>query len=181
MKTAVLTLLVVAVASSALAADPVIPDPQRRTVLSFVTGFTDNDVEIGRTFLGGKYTALAFVGYLEEKFNDPGGTSSLHALNLGVQGRRNFAVSDQIRPFAFANVFRTSSSHSGPCSEAPNWAYGAGGGAEYFFSPRVSFEGTAGLAYGRTHETCSGDAGTFTTSTKALNTFRSGIAINFYF
>lgn len=185
MKTAVVVLSSLIIATAIYAADPVSPAPDRRTVLSFATSGSAGDIEGRRTFMNGRYVAIGFFGYAQETFDGTYGKNTGHMTELGAGLRRNFALADQIRPFAQVDVFRSSGADTGGCSASPSLRYGGRGGVEYFVSPRISVEGTAGLAYGRSHVSCAGD-GTitfppYTTTTKIINTFRTALALNFYF
>lgn len=180
MKKAFVAFVILLSAASAFAAD-VESAPDHKTVLSFGGGIGSSEVEVRRTFMGGRVAAIGLLGYLDQSQKTPMGDFSQHTLQVGIGGRYNFALADQLRPFAQLDVSRTSGHNNNPCSTSPGWQYLGRGGIEYFFSRRVSVEGSAGLAYARQHETCAADtvfgSSTFTT----VSTFRSGLALNFYF
>jgi opacity protein-like surface antigen len=187
--------LLVLATSALYAADPVTQDMSRKHVFTFSTStsstvFGGSDVEYRYMFANSRLAAIFFAGFGQESFTTTGSTTShgsVHSTDLGAGLRRNFTPGEQLRPFVQFDVARSSSGDScGAISISPNWNYTASGGAEYFLGKRFSVEGRAGVRYARGSFNCNGAAigvgtGVSSESLRTLATFRSALAVNFYF
>lgn len=188
--------LLVLTTSALYAADPVTQDMSRKHVFSFSTStsstvFGGSDIEYRHMFADSRLAAIFFAGFGQESFTITGSTSShgsIHSTDLGAGLRRNFTPGEQLRPFVQVDVGRSSSGDScGSISASPTWNYTASGGAEYFLGKRFSVEGRAGLRYARGSLNCSAvgggavGVGGFSQSERSVATFRSALAVNFYF
>jgi hypothetical protein len=186
-KSTLLALLMVIAGTALRAAEPVTPDTDKHNVLSFAASNSSADIEYRYMFHDSHLAAIAFLGYSEisSKFNSGAvnGHQSSHTLDLGAGLRHYFMPGEQLRPFVQADVIRSSSGES--CTGifvSPTWNYSATGGAEYFLGKRFSVEGRAGVRYQHGSSNCSGVVGgSTTTSFHVVTTFRSALAINFYF
>jgi hypothetical protein len=175
-------LAVLAFAANVRAADAVTP-ADRSNVIAFAVGDTSNSVEYRRLFHGGQFALIALAAYIKDSSTASPPLlfpASSHYTEFGLGVRRNFLSGDQLRPFAQVTAGRSSA--SGNCSIASFWDYTATGGGEYFVSPRVSLEGSAGIDVGRGRSDCiAGVAGLTGSYSRTLNTFRAALGINLYF
>lgn len=194
MKIAVPMLLMVA-ATSLLAAG--VEPTDKRNVLTFSTGSFANagaaaggfvsggDLEYRRVFSDSRLVAIALFGYHEQSYSDGTGDHfSAHLLDAGAGLRHNFTTADQFRPFIQGTITRSSYEQTASiqCDNQPYWSGAAAGGIEYFISPRFSVEGMGGLSYSRQRGRCGATgSGSYSFHSSQFSTFRSAVAINFYF
>lgn len=176
--------IVIAIATTTIAADEPIKPTERRNVLSFSVSGSSPSIEYRRMFLDSRLTLIAMGGYGTQTSQEPAPykPSSARFLELGLGLRRNFNATEQLRPFAQVEILRHSSAESGQCGIPADWNYVATGGGEYFVGRRLSLEASAGLNYGRGGFGCFTDGSTTgTLKEKNFSTFRSAVSVNFYF
>src|SRR5260370_11613861 len=180
---------IVVAATSLRGAEPITPSVDNHHVLSFAASTTSGDIEYRYMFHDSRLAAIAILGYDQQSSKSSSSSSSgitsqvkFHMLDLGVGLRNNFMTREQLRPFVQVDVLRSSaSSGCGSRYASPYWNYSASGGAEYFLGKRLSVEGRAGLRYAHASLDCSFLGVTQTFSARTAGTFRSALAINFYF
>lgn len=186
----------IALASIALAAttlrgaEPTTPPVDNHHVLSFAASTTSGDIEYRYMFRDSRLAAIALLGYSEQSSTSRSSStvgsitskSKFRTLDLGVGLRNNFMTREQLRPFVQVDVLRGSAgSGCGNIYASPYWNYRASGGAEYFLGKRLSVEGLAGLQFAHSSSRCSQGGVTESFSVRSAGTFRSALAINFYF
>src|SRR5258708_4909560 len=181
---------IVVAATTLRGAEPITPSVDNHHVLSFAASTTSGDIEYRYMFHDSRLAAIAILGYSEQSSTSSSSStvgsitskSKFHMLDLGVGLRNNFMTREQLRPFVQVDVLRSSaSSGCGSGYASPYWNYSASGGAEYFLGKRLSVEGRAGLRYAHASLDCSLFGVTQTLSAHSTGTFRSALAINFYF
>jgi len=175
---------IVIVASSLHAAEPVTPT-DKTNVIAFAAGNDRGDVEYRHLFLNSRLAVLVLAGYHQSSSTASGSVDfhgSQHSTEFGLGLRHNFATIEQVRPFVQLTAARAHASGSN-CTGFTDFSYAATAGGEYFVARRVSFEGSAGVAVGRSKSGCfitNGipDSRIHDTS---VDTFRTALGINFYF
>ena len=181
--------LIVVAATTLRGAEPITPPVDNHHVLSFAASNSSGDIEYRYMFHDSRLAAIALLGYSEQSSKSSSSFSSgitsqvkFRTLDLGAGLRNNFMTREQLRPFVQVDVLR-SSTGSGCVNvfASPYWNYTASGGAEYFLGKRLSVEGRAGLRYAHSSLDCSFLGVTQTFSARTVGTFRSALAINFYF
>lgn len=180
----VVALLMALIGTALRAAEPIIPDTDRHHVLAFAASNDSGDIEYRYMFHDSRLAVIALFGYSRQTSKTTGVVTvreSTHALDLGLGLRHNFMTREQLRPFVQLDATRSSSGDScGSVFITPVWGYSGTGGAEYFLGRRFSVEGRAGVRYTRGSSNCAGSV--FPKSSfHEVSTFRSALAINFYF
>jgi len=181
---------IVLAATTLRGAEPITPPVDNHHVLSFAASNSSGDIEYRYMFHDSRLAAIALLGYSEQSSKSSSSStvgnitskSKFRTLDLGAGLRNNFMTREQLRPFVQVDVLRSStgsSCHS--ISVSPYWTYAASGGAEYFLGKRLSVEGRAGLRYAHSSSDCSLGGVTESFSARTAGTFRSALAINFYF
>lgn len=172
-----------------LAALPLIaqptPDPDRKTGFTFSVGTAGSDISLRRR-LSPEWTALAAIGYSEQNAQpQTAGPVILTPYTLDVwsisAGARRYFASDELRPFAEVTAGMSRADFPG-CSTSNSPRATIGGGVEYYVARRVSIEGSAGLGYSETSQSCGVFGGQeYRFEYDSLNTFRTALSVTFYF
>jgi hypothetical protein len=176
--------IVIAIATTTVAADEPTKPTERRNAFSFSVSSESPSIEYRRMFLDSRLALIAMGGYGTQTSQEPAPNKQVSArfLELGLGLRRNFNNAEQLRPFAQVEILRHSSADSGLCRIPADWNYLATGGGEYFVGRRLSLEASAGLNYVRGGFGCFTDGTTTgTLKAKSFGTFRSAVSVNFYF
>jgi hypothetical protein len=160
-----------------------------KNAVSFSFASSDNSIAYRRSF--GMFAGLISAGYSSFSFDssDSQGNhqkESDHAWTLGVGLRRYIAAKTPVHPFIQLDVSRsvpgTGGVAVGASCDASHFNSGTfTGGAEYHFTPSISIEARAGISATKSSERCSSTDLTFREDVRTLNTFRSAVALNFYF
>jgi hypothetical protein len=168
-----------------LIAVPAFSDDPPKQAVSFATGITE-DNSIAYRHLFGPYAGLVSLGYLhssQHQTNSDGVNdhSTFSSWNAGVGLRRYFNRQAQVTPFLEADAKRAFPSNFSSGCETYNYSGTLGGGAEYHITRALSLEGMAGVAFSRGGGRCTGEGLQSNDDFRQVSTFRSAIALSFYF
>jgi len=165
-------------ALSLAAAEPEKP----KQALSFSVSHDDQMVSYLRLF--GANAVLFDAGYGRVTF-DASNSQGVHEKDTsqfweaGV-GFRHYLRQEQMQPFVQADYIHGEPTNL-PCGGAKVDTGRVGGGLEYHLSRNFAVEGYAGLVRSTTSGRCHSDTFESTTTARQFGTFRSAIAVNFYF
>jgi len=156
-------------------------DATHRTGLTFSVGQQGNDISARRLF-GNQWAALGSLGYSRGTGFGVAGNGSVDVDSWTLTaGARRYFTRTELRPFAEAGAGLRWTEVPG-CSRLRNPYANVAGGVEYSIAPRVSIEGSAGLAYSEMQQRCVAMDGTeFRFNSDSLSTFRTALSVTFYF
>jgi hypothetical protein len=157
-------------------------DSTPKNGMTFSIGGSSNDISF-RRLIGSQWAALGSLGYMNGTvYGSTTGFGSAEISSwLATAGARRYFSSDSLRPFAEAMAgLRWTESLPG-CEDMKSPYGSAGGGIEYKVAPRVSIEGSAGLAYTSASQRCVADGVEYKYDNHTWSTFRTALSITFYF
>jgi hypothetical protein len=116
----------------------------------------------------------------------PDQQESANAWTLGAGLRRYLTAKTSLQPFIQLDVSRSTPTNAvgvvgGGCAPSHLDSGALTGGAEYHVTPSISIEGRAGIQGSSYSARCSGSDFSARTDSRTLSTFRSAVALNFYF
>jgi len=177
-----------------LAVVPLMAQDAPKQAVSF--SFANRDSTIAYRHNFGAYAGLISVGY--QKFSETqidagtGTTSTFEdaGWTVGAGIRRYLARMDQVRPYVQFDLTRSinffggsavAGTAGGQCDKPRETTALLTGGVEYHVTRAISVEGAAGVQQSRYVDRCSGPSFDYYTTSRSIGTFRSAVALNFYF
>jgi hypothetical protein len=177
------TVLLLSLALSSLGPQLQAQTATHRTGITFSVAQSSGDISVRRLF-GNSWAGLADIGLSRGTayaVTTLGASADVTSWSAALGARRYFGASP-LRPFAELGGGIRWNEIPG-CRHASNPHGTAGGGVEYSVAPRVSIEGSAGLAYTEITQRCTSvfDGVEYRYHQDALSTFRTALSITFYF
>ena len=175
-----------------LTAVSLLAEDNPKNAVSFSFASSNSTIAYRRSF--GAFAALVSAGYSEYTFHDidtnyGNRNYDFHSWTAGAGLRRYLVVKNAVQVFAQADLSRSLNAQYGViavtgttgCDKPRATTAALTGGVEYHLSRSISIEGAAGISGSRTVSRCTGDSFSYYDTSHSISTFRSAVALNFYF